>query len=195
VRREQVELTRRRTLEAARELFAERGYTDATVDLIATRAGIAAPTIYANFGSKRQLLTALVLGLKEQADVYATVEQISATQDAETIIQLAAKITRSFHVLAWDVLDVLRAAAKADPGLHSLWDQVEGARLRDQIATVQRLAEAGILPTGYTVAQAADLFWAITSPDMYRLLVVERGWSTDAYEQWLVRSLTALLLG
>ena len=41
----------------------------------------------------------------------------------------------------------------------------------------------------------ADLFWTLTAHDQYRLLVVERGWSDEAYEAWLVEALTRLLSG
>ena len=32
------------------------------------------------------------------------------------------------------------------------------------------------------------------SPELYRLLVIDRGWPLERYEQWLARTLTEQLL-
>lgn len=39
-----------------------------------------------------------------------------------------------------------------------------------------------------------DILWAFTGRDLYRLLVIERGWTSDAYEQSLARTLEKVLL-
>ena len=45
-----------------------------------------------------------------------------------------------------------------------------------------------------TRAQAQDVVWTLISPEIYRMLVLERHWSAANYEQWLTSSLTAALL-
>ncbi|MFJ2032456.1 TetR/AcrR family transcriptional regulator [Streptosporangium sp. NPDC087985] len=52
--------TRLRLFAAAVEVIAEQGYTAATVDAIAERAGVAKGTVFYNFGSKEALFTALL---------------------------------------------------------------------------------------------------------------------------------------
>src|ERR1700712_5430438 len=52
--------TRRRVLAAASAEFAERGFTGATVARIAGRADVAVPTLYSAWGSKRELLRAVM---------------------------------------------------------------------------------------------------------------------------------------
>src|SRR5215204_3120445 len=61
-RRRQVQAaeTRRQIVEAARQLFAERGYVGTTIEAIAQAAGVAGETVYATFGSKRAILARLV---------------------------------------------------------------------------------------------------------------------------------------
>jgi len=54
---------------------------------------------------------------------------------------------------------------------------------------VQRLAEAGRLAEGWTVDEATDWVWAATQPGTWERLVVERGWSPDAFVERSVRSL------
>jgi hypothetical protein len=41
---------------------------------------------------------------------------------------------------------------------------------------------------------AADLIHALMSPELYRLLVVDRGWKTERYERWLAETLVDQLL-
>jgi len=50
----------RRILEAARPLFCESGFAAVSIEQIALAAGVAVPTIYAAFGSKRGVLLALI---------------------------------------------------------------------------------------------------------------------------------------
>ncbi|NED92760.1 helix-turn-helix transcriptional regulator [Streptomyces sp. SID11233] len=66
-RRRDARATRRRLLEAARDLFAERGYEGTTVRSIAALAGVNQALLFRYFGSKRGLLTEVVaLGGLEQ---------------------------------------------------------------------------------------------------------------------------------
>jgi hypothetical protein len=41
---------------------------------------------------------------------------------------------------------------------------------------------------------AADIIHALMSPEVYRLLVCDRGWHPDRYEQWLKDTLISQLL-
>src|SRR5919204_4921386 len=63
-RREQGAESRRATraaiLDAAARLFAEQGYVATTIAAIAREAGVAPQTVYAAFGNKREILTALM---------------------------------------------------------------------------------------------------------------------------------------
>lgn len=195
IRQEQAELTRQRIMGAARALFSEKGYVATSVGEIAARAEVAVPTLYTSFGSKRQILTTIVLQLKQEYDIPARVKEFMANPDPREQLKGAARVTREFAAAAWDVIEVLRAASKSDPELATVWDQVEGARLRDQQATVQQFAEAGLLRPGLDTRRAVDFFWLLTSHDLYRLLVVERCWTDDEYEEWLRATLEATLLG
>ncbi|MEW9532262.1 TetR/AcrR family transcriptional regulator [Microbispora sp. NPDC049125] len=67
-RAQQQERTRAAVLAAAREEFAERGYTDAKVDRIAERAELTRGAVYSNFPSKRALYLAVLVGSTGQPD-------------------------------------------------------------------------------------------------------------------------------
>ncbi|RAY16426.1 TetR/AcrR family transcriptional regulator [Actinomadura craniellae] len=64
-RAQRQELTRAAVLAAAREEFAEHGYTDAKVDRIAERAELTRGAVYSNFPSKRALYLAVLLDESE----------------------------------------------------------------------------------------------------------------------------------
>ncbi|MBW2314628.1 MAG: helix-turn-helix transcriptional regulator [Deltaproteobacteria bacterium] len=59
--------SRARIREAARELFAERGFDGATLRAIAERAGMGASSIYRHVRSKEELLVAELADLQEEA--------------------------------------------------------------------------------------------------------------------------------
>jgi len=58
---------RPRILEAARELFLDRGFFRVTADEIAGRIGISKATLYKEFASKEEILRAVVRGLMAEA--------------------------------------------------------------------------------------------------------------------------------
>jgi TetR/AcrR family transcriptional regulator, regulator of cefoperazone and chloramphenicol sensitivity len=60
VREQQAGQTRERILDAARRLILSKGFADATIEGIACEAGVAAPTVYAAFGSKRGIVQGLM---------------------------------------------------------------------------------------------------------------------------------------
>ncbi|GAB4345472.1 MAG: hypothetical protein Kow0099_25780 [Candidatus Abyssubacteria bacterium] len=56
---EDKELRRRRLLDAARELFFERGYRDTTIEMITERAGVSTGAFYLYFKSKEEIYMTL----------------------------------------------------------------------------------------------------------------------------------------
>src|SRR4051794_39590248 len=60
LRQQQASQTREQVLAAAAELFAQSGWAGTTVAAIALRAGVAVETVYSGFGSKKQVLRAVV---------------------------------------------------------------------------------------------------------------------------------------
>src|SRR4051812_5901525 len=60
LRREQAARTRQRILDAAADLFIGKGYGATSIRSIAEAAGVAPDTVYATFGSKARLLSALI---------------------------------------------------------------------------------------------------------------------------------------
>lgn len=56
------------------------------------------------------------------------------------------------------------------------------------------LSDHGALAPGVSIAQARDVLWTLNSPELYELLVLQRGWSPRRYGRWIAQQLKAALL-
>src|SRR5689334_9582893 len=117
VRDEQAARTRTRIVQAADDLFREKGYAKATMKDIAERAGVARDTVHAVFGTKAALIPAMVdLRLvpdESVANVAESPEGRAVMNETDPVRQLelfAAFITK-LNVALRPVFDVMRSAA------------------------------------------------------------------------------------
>ncbi|GAA1282604.1 TetR family transcriptional regulator [Planotetraspora silvatica] len=191
--------TRRRMLEAASELFVQHGYGATTLQEIADRAGVAVQTIYFTFGNKRVLLKELIdVSIAGDHEPIATMDRpwFHGALTAETAaahVRLHVRGTRGILERVAPVIEMLRAATSADPGIADLWDQDTDPRFTVHAAAARSLVtKPGILP-GVTAEHAADLLFGLLSPELYLLFVRDRGWSPDQWEHWSFETLTAQL--
>lgn len=179
---------------AARELFRSDGFRATTIRALAERAGVAPQTVYAVFGTKRGVLVDLVRRAKESASVGATFEKLMAEPDAYRQLALTVAITVRWAEESADLVDLVRAEGGSDEDVAAVWRDIEDTRWNGNHAFVQTLAQRGLLREGLDVRRATDLLWTLESTDMFRLLVVERGWSRRAYVQHLEHMLATTLL-
>jgi hypothetical protein len=89
---------------------------------------------------------------------------------------------------------VIRGAASADPDLAALRDLGKAQRFAGQREFLRIMVGATGLRAGLDVETAADILYALGSPETYRLLVVDRGWSAARFELWYSETLERLLL-
>jgi hypothetical protein len=92
------------------------------------------------------------------------------------------------------VFEVMRSAAKTEPEIADLLQHVLAERRETMGTVVQHLVANGPLREGLDDAQAADSLWTLTSPEVFRLLTADRGWTKERYADWLADSLIRLLL-
>lgn len=199
-RRRQAGETRRRILEAAELLFAERGYAPTTMHAIAAGAGVAPDTVYASFGSKRAVLHGVVemrVGVDEQQE--ALVERAGPRSAlAETDVR---KLLSAFAAEVAEILErasvvghVLRSAAAADADAAGLLREMEDSRWASLRSFARAVAGRARLRRGLDISRAGTVIWVLASPDVHRLLRIERGWSAAEYAGWLADSLVRTLL-
>ncbi len=199
-RREQAAATRREILEAAQRLFEERGYAATTMAAVAAEAGVALKTVYAAFETKSGLLRALwnLLLRGDEADVpvmeRAWYRDVLEEPDPVRQLQLNARNARVVKTRIAGVLDVIRHAAQLDADSQELWARIQSDFHDNQRAIVQSLHDRGALRAGLDVTQAADILWTLNHPDVWQLLVTQRGWGPERWEAWFADSACAQLL-
>jgi AcrR family transcriptional regulator len=189
LRQRQAAETRRRIAAAARELFRERGYGATTIAAIATRAGVAVPTIYKTFVNKPGVLAAIVESWREEF-VPGGFDSVPA--DGAAAIAWWARTARQQWETGYDIAMIFAGAIASEPAVR----QELAKRLRYRTAAVARVAEAVAQAPRprLSVPEAAAIISALTLPEVYRELVQDRGWSPDDYEAWIKQTLTQQLL-
>src|SRR5215467_7968823 len=198
-RQAQVRATRRTVIEAAQRLFTEYGYPATTIDAIAEAADTPLPTVYRLFGSKRALLTAVLdtsLGGDDQPIAFAArpaVRAARAEPDPVKMLDAFARIARELMDRSSAIQRVLATAAQVDAEAAELLAEIRRQRHTGQSRIVAALDARGALDPGLDTSEAADIVYALMSPEMHRILTVERGWPADRYERWIARSLGTLL--
>lgn len=194
-RRASAEERRARILESARKLFGRYGYGATSIERIAREAGVATPTVYAVYRSKRALLFALLDQADSQADVDGLRRDLHAAGgDARRQMLHLVAFSCRFFARAADIVEIARGAGSTDEDLLALWREGEERRLCGQRPLLEAWSRAGALRKGLGAAEALDILWALTGPDHYRLFVAERRWSAEKYEAWLGQTLQGILL-
>ncbi len=194
VRQRQAAETRMRIVEATRELLETEGYAGMTIEAVARRAQVSVQTVYAVFGSKTGILAELLNQATFGPDYEDTVRQTLEETDLETRLRGAARIARKIHDAHQAGFDLLRGAGMVAPELARLEEERESMRYVRQKQMIVSLRAAKRLRKQLNTRTARDIFWALTGGEMYRMLVRERGWSSQKYQDWLADTLVRSLL-
>jgi TetR/AcrR family transcriptional regulator, regulator of autoinduction and epiphytic fitness len=193
-------LARGAVVEAARALFLERGYAGTTIEAISDLSDVPPATVYRLFSSKLGILKALfdvsiagddeAVALQDRPHVRA----LLADRDPRNQLSGFAGIARGIMSRTEPVHRILVSAAGADPDAAALLAEQTRQRRMGQARIARSLARAGALRPALRERDAADIIHALMSPEVYRLLVGDRGWLPERYEQWLKDVLAEQLL-
>lgn len=194
VRSKQADKTRERIAGAARKLIFSRGFDAATIEAIAREAGVAVPTVYAVFGSKRRILAELVERAAFGPIFQQLIGEAEGLTDPVARLRLTARIARQVYDGERSESELLRKARVVVPEIAAREHERDCGRYEAHGVTVSHLVRSGLLHPGLTEKEALDLLWTFTARDFYRLLVVERQWSVDRYQQWLADTLIESLV-
>ncbi len=194
VRQRQAEDTRRRIVEATRQLLQSDGYAGMTIEAIAQRAEVSAQSVYAIFKSKTGILIALIDQSTFGSDYEKVVLHALGESDPETRLRLAAAVARQIRGAQSAAFDLMRGAGVVAPELAKLQQQRERLRYEKEKGMINFLRESGRLRSGLSDKAARDIFWMLTGGDVYRMLVSERRWSPQQYQDWLADTLVHSLL-
>jgi AcrR family transcriptional regulator len=191
LRVEQAAATRRGILEAAQRLFERDGYSATSMAAIAAEANVSLKTVYVTFETKSGLLRALwhllLRGDEEPVPVAERPWFRAVLDEPDPARQLRLNVRNAKLVRArvGPLLEVVRRAASADPEVDELWTRIQAEFYDNQRSVVEVLHEKKALRPGLDVARATDILWTLNHPDLYWLLVNERGWTPDQHEEWL----------
>lgn len=188
--------TRAQVVGAAAQLFAEQGYVGTSIGAIATRAGVAVQTIYNAVGNKAAVLSAVLDAAASGPNAPTPVpefmvERSRQAPDAAAILDLLADWFVEVNTRTAPIQWVIRQAAAVDTDAAELERARSRQRLRNYGLAATALRERGGLGAT-TDGEAAATIWTLGHPTAYRSLVIDEGWSPDAYRAWLRGALGVL---
>ena len=199
-RRQQALDTRRAILDAAQRLFERDGYVATTMEDIAGEAGVALKTVYSAFTTKGGLLRAvwdlLLKGDTEDAPVAQREWYLSmlAERDPEQQLRRLAHGACEVKVRIGALLRVIRSAAVVEADSAALWQLIQSDFYENQRTIITTIHDRGGLRPGLDPTTATDVLWSLNHPDMWILLVDQRGWTPAAFESWFADTLCQQLL-
>jgi AcrR family transcriptional regulator len=199
-RQEQARRTRAAVLAAASSAFLERGYAATTVGAIAEAAQVSVETVYKAFGNKAGLLKAMfdvaIVGDDEPVSLQQRemVAHIEAEPDGRRKLAIYGTAYAIRAARAVPVQLLVRDAAASDKAVGNVLQQLKAERLAGMTAFSNHLEAAGVLRQGLTAADALDVLWLFTSPEVYEKLVIERGWIPERLGAWMAEQLASALV-
>jgi AcrR family transcriptional regulator len=188
-RRERSRRTRARVVDAATRQFVETGYLSATIESVAERAGVAVQTVYYVFGTKRNLLTAVLdAGIVGEAEPVPVLEQtwVQTLEDEDDALSaVTALVAGAVAIIARaaPIYEVVRQAS-SDPEVAALLDDNRRRRRADQRRLVETLQQSGHLRAGLDLETAADVFYGLMNEEVFQLFTVDCGWSIERFQRW-----------
>jgi AcrR family transcriptional regulator len=162
--------TRRALLDAARSVFAERGYHEAAAEEIVRRAGLTRGALYHHFEDKKDLFRAVVDEMEGEIDEEIEEAESAASGLPEAVMAgyrafidavLDPEMRRTFFldgpsVLGWEwhQIDARHAVGKIEEGLESLI--AEGFMEPQPIKAMARLINGVLLEAAFFVATSEE---------------------------------------
>jgi AcrR family transcriptional regulator len=183
--------TRAAVVEAARALFLERGYAATTIEAISDHSDTPQATVYRLFSAKLGILKAVLdisIGGDDEAVAMTDRPQVRALlsdRDPKNQLLGFAALLRELMARTAPMHRILADAARSDEDAASLLAEIARQRHEGQHRIARSLARSGALRPGLRERDAADIIHALASPEVYGLLVLDRGWTDERYEKWL----------
>ncbi|CDR34203.1 TetR/AcrR family transcriptional regulator [Criblamydia sequanensis] len=193
-REAQAAQTKARILNSAKNLFDSLGFEYVTIEKIAQGANVSIPTIYSLFQSKLGVLRALMDSALPKNQFEALVEESILEKSPKKRLSISAKIARQMYDAERLKMSIFRGVAVLAPELRELEKEREMRRYNRQEVTIKAMVKENSLIKELSADKARDILWALTGRDIYRMFVIEQGWTSDEYEEWLTQLLIVSLI-
>jgi AcrR family transcriptional regulator len=197
-RQARVQATRTLVLGCATDLFVRQGYLATTMGDIASAAGVAVQTLYLRFGSKAALLKACfdvaMSGDDEPVPVAERpwIEELRRDPDLERAGRRLTANSRAILERAVPLFTRIEQAA-ADPEVAELLLDLKRQKLEMVGVFAGILRAKDDFDERVSLERATDLLYAVGSEELFRLLCIERRWSGERWEEFVLSSLLQLL--
>ena len=185
--------TRQRIVDAARELIVEAGAHDTSLHAVARRAATTRTTVYDQFGSREELLLAVLNDALDRADVR---EVRKALQQPDAVRAMRRMIKASCRFWAEDaaLFAQVKALASIDRAMAAVNENKEGVRRGHMVNLVHRLADQRFLRAGCSERKALDTLLFVTSFETFDQLHGRSHISVEATASMLTEMATRMLL-
>lgn len=170
------------------------------MEAVSDLADVPTATVYRLFSSKLGILKAVLdvaiagdhadVPMADRRQVRTLADDPRPREQIAGFVELVGQVNQRIAPL----YRILVSAAGTDPDAGALLDELTRQRQQGQRTIARSLARAGALRPELRERDAADLIHALMSPELYRLLVIDRSWSTERYERWLAETLQQQLL-
>ena len=196
----QARRTRERIIAAATDQFGTAGYSATTMRSIAAASGVSVASIELTFGTKVELLkVAIDVAIAGDHEPVAVLNRSWATRAQTTtsvtdFLTVVARTLRPAMARSAGLVVAAQDAARSDPEVRQLAEQLSAQRAATVAWIVDRIRERGPLRKGTTRRHAIDQVWLFMDPAIYQRLTRYRGWSPTRYQRWFVDTLTRLLV-
>lgn len=162
------------------------------------RGLVSADTIYKTFGGKPGLVRAIrdhALVGEGPVPAERRSDELQATEpDPRNVIRGWGDLVAEIAPRGSPILLLIRDAAATDPEVAALREEMDADRLRRMTENARRLHDAGHLREGIALEHAADVLWTYSSPELYELLALRRGWTPERYGRFVAEAITDALL-
>jgi AcrR family transcriptional regulator len=151
--------------------------------------------VYRLFSSKRGILKAILdvsiagddepVSMPERPKVRALLADSDPKEQLAGFVAVASEVNSRIA----QIYRILVGAASSDPDAAALLEDLNRQRHTGQGQLIRSLARAGALQPGLRQRDATDIVYTLMSPEVYRLLVLDRGWPPERYKRWLTQAL------
>jgi AcrR family transcriptional regulator len=194
LRQRRAQLTRDEILQAARRLFAERGYAGTSVRDVAAAAGVSPQTVYDSVGSKQELVSSLNDLIDSEAGIAAIVRAAAESDDPREVAATQAHVTRSILENCGDIIHALVTGAAAEPELAAVLAEGHRRHVGGARQVVDWLKRLKALKRGLDPDEAVETMAALSDISLAVVLRDSYGWSLERIESWIAESSRTLLL-
>jgi AcrR family transcriptional regulator len=180
-------------VDAAAELFASVGFAATTMDAVAAGSDMSVQSVYFAFHTKANLLRA-ALERATPPPPPPTSKRPTGVDPDEGLVRLVEDAVRSLEATGPLAL-AATAAAPGDPAVEEVRAGHERQRAQSAVDLVHHLRSLRPLAPGVTPRRVVDVVYGLLSPQLYALLVKERGWTSKRYAGWCAHAVGRALWG